>query len=96
MLKGEEELPGKLRAGNLRRRLFVTVGADEEQVVVVASQSNILREARDIAAKLSAFKEAGLEVSLRVFSGENHFTAPLPLISDTLLHAFPVPPVAVD
>jgi predicted alpha/beta superfamily hydrolase len=96
ILKGEEELPGKLRAGNLRRHLFVTVGENEEHLVVFQSQSNILQEARNIAARLSAFKEAGLEVTLRVFSGENHFTAPLPLISDTLLHAFPVPGIAED
>jgi len=90
VLKGEEDLARKLRAADLRRSLFVTVGDDEEKVVVITSQSNILQEAKSIAGRLSAFEEAGLSVNLRVFSGENHFTSPLPLISHTLLHAFPV------
>lgn len=90
--KGAEGLAAKLRARDLKRKLIVTAGENEEAPIVVGSrQASLLNEARALAERLGRIDKDRLEVKLRVLSGEDHYTVPLPLISETLLRAFAVP-----
>jgi predicted alpha/beta superfamily hydrolase len=90
VLKGEEELGGKLRARGLRRKLIVTVGENEEAVVFGSRRANILNDARNLAERLGRMENDGLQVKLRIFSGEDHYTTHLPLIGEALFQAFAV------
>jgi hypothetical protein len=67
VLKGEEDLGDKLRARRLRRKLILTVGENEEAVVVGSRRANILNDARSLAERLGRLENDALQVKFRLF-----------------------------